>query len=170
MTTTQNGRRIAFLAGPFKGIVDPETGMVRAFERARFEALINHLEARGYAVFNAHKRESWGASMMTPEECTRIDYENIRDCDLFVAFPGYPASPGTHIELGWASALGKPMLVLLEEGHKYAYLLQGLHVVGDVSYVNMPTDEIGLMTFATALEEVEARLSAGGTGGSDEQR
>jgi len=163
MTATPNNQRMAFLAGPFKGIVDPETGMVRAFERERFEAMISHLEARGYTVNNAHKRENWGASMMTPQECTRLDYENIRDCDLFIAFPGYPASPGTHIELGWASALGKPMFILLEEGHKYAYLVQGLHVVGDVRYVNMPPDKIGLETFAAALEVAEARQSADDT-------
>lgn len=161
MTTTPNGRRMAFLAGPFKGILDPETGMVRAFERKRFEALINHLEARGYTVHNAHKRESWGASMMTAEECTRLDYENIRDCDLFVAFPGHPASPGTHIEIGWASALGKPMLLLLEGHHTYAFLIQGLHVVGDVSYVSMPSGEIGLEHFATALEKLEANQPYG---------
>jgi len=168
MTVTLNDRRTAFLAGPFKGIVDPKTGMVRAFERERFEALISHLEARGYTVYNAHRRESWGASMMTPEECTRLDYENIRDCDLFVAFPGDPASPGTHIEIGWASALGKPLLLLLEGDHNYAFLIQGLHVVGDVSYVDMPADELGLEHFATALEKVEARPRIGSTGGSHE--
>lgn len=148
---------MAFLAGPFKGIMDAETGMIRAFERERFEALINHLEARGYTVNNAHRRESWGAHFMAPEECTRLDYENIRDCDLFVAFPGHPASPGTHIEIGWASALGKPMILLLEESATYAFLIQGLHVVGDVSEVRMPAGEIGLDRFATALERLEVR-------------
>lgn len=94
--------------------------------------------------------------MMTPQECTRLDYEHIRDCDLFVAFPGSPASPGTHIELGWASALGRPMILLLEEG-SYAFLVQGLHVVGDVSYVNMPAAQLGVEEFETALDAFEAR-------------
>jgi hypothetical protein len=152
-----NDRHLAFLAGPFKGILDAETGMIGAFERDRYEALINHLDARGYSVHNAHKRESWGANFLTPEECTRLDYENIRDCDLFVAFPGHPASPGTHVEIGWASAFGKPMILLLEERNTYAFLVQGLHVVGDVSYVSMPTGKIGLEHFATALERFEAR-------------
>lgn len=44
---------------------------------------------------------------MTPQQCTKIDFEEISTCDLFVAFPGSPASPGTHIEIGWASALKK---------------------------------------------------------------
>ena len=156
--TTTNGRRKAFLAGPFKGIVDPETGTVRAFERERYEALISHLESRGYDVHNAHKRESWGATMMTPQECTKLDYEHIRDSDLFVAFPGAPASPGTHIEIGWASAMDKPIVLLLEEG-TYAFLIRGLHVVGNVTYVDMPAGKVGVDVFATALDELEARQS-----------
>lgn len=163
--STSNGRRMAFLAGPFKGIMDPKTGTIRAFERERYEALISHLEERGYVAYNAHKRESWGANFMTPEECTRLDYENIRDCDLFVAFPGSPASPGTHIEIGWAAALGKPMILLLEEDRSYAHLIRGLHVVGDVvSYVDMPSDATGVDRFATALEAYETRRGASPAG------
>lgn len=168
--TAPSTRRRAFLAGPFKGILDDATGEIRAFERQRYEALIRHLESRGYAVSNAHQREGWGKSFMAPEVCTRLDYEDIRGCDLFVAFPGHPASPGTHIEIGWASALGKPMILLLEEGHPYAFLIQGLHVVGDVSYLRMPTGEIGLDRFAAALEDFEARPPTGRAGGSHEQR
>lgn len=44
---------------------------------------------------------------MTPLQCTKIDFDEISTCDLFAAFPGSPASPGTHIEIGWASALKK---------------------------------------------------------------
>ena len=173
---TPDGRRLAFLAGPFKAIVDAETGVIRAFDRDRYEALINHLETCGYTVHNAHRRESWGAHFLSPEECTRLDYEHIRDCDLFVAFPGHPASPGTHIEIGWASAFGKPLILLLEEGHSYAFLIQGLHAVSDVSYVGMPTAEIGLEHFAAALEKLEARqrgrrdTGLAVPGGSDDHR
>lgn len=122
------------------------------FDRDRYEALIGHLEKCGYTVHNAHKRESWGANFLTPEECTRLDYEQIRDCDLFVALPGCPASPGTHIEIGWAAAFGKPLILLLEEDRTYAYLVRGLHTVGDVRYVSLPSGEIGLARFAAALD------------------
>lgn len=157
---TPKSHRTAFLAGPFKGIVDQETGVMRAFDRERYEALINYLETYGYTVYNAHKRESWGANFLSPEECTRLDYEQIRDCDLFVAFPGSPASPGTHIEIGWAVSFGKPLILLLEEGHTYAYLIQGLHTVSDVRYVSIPSAEIGLAQFAASLDELEARQNS----------
>lgn len=155
-----------FLAGPFKALVDPEVGQLRAFERSRYEALIDHLESRGYTVHNAHKREGWGAEFLQPEDCTRIDYEQIRNCSLFVTFPGDPASPGTHIEIGWAAALDKPIMLLLEDGYTYAFLVRGLHAIADVTSVVMPTDEIGLEAFATTLAALEDRLEHAPSGAS----
>lgn len=63
---------------------------------------------------------------MEPSECTRIDYNEIASCDAFIAFPCAPASPGTHIEIGWASAWKKPIVLLLEKGREYAFLVRGL--------------------------------------------
>lgn len=80
---------------------------------------------------------------MTPQQCTKIDFDEIRSCDLFVAFPGSPASPGTHIEIGWASALKKKIVLLLENERDYAFLIQGLSVVADVEYINFKgTDDL----------------------------
>jgi nucleoside 2-deoxyribosyltransferase len=124
--------RSVFLGGPFKAVVDAN-GTMRPEERSRLEKLIAGLEAAGYTVFNAHRRESWGARFMTPQECTRLDFEQISASEVFVAFPGCPASPGTHIEIGWASALGKPVVLLLEQDAEYAFLVRGLHTVGDVT-------------------------------------
>ena len=57
-------------------------------------------------------------------------------CDIFIAFPGIPASPGTHIEIGWASAFNKKIIFLLaDDEEKYAYLIRGLHKVTDVTYI-----------------------------------
>ncbi|MCY7856417.1 hypothetical protein OZL46_02870 [Bacillus sonorensis] len=96
-----------FLAGPFKSLVDENTGLMSLHERGKLESLISFFENEGWFVHNAHKREGWGKDFMTPQQCTKIDFEEISTCDLFVAFPGSPASPGTHIEIGWASALKK---------------------------------------------------------------
>ncbi|MGW6704625.1 nucleoside 2-deoxyribosyltransferase [Streptomyces sp. NPDC054956] len=128
--------RSVFLAGPFKALVDAD-GAMNTEARTRFETLIERLEAEDYHVYNAHRRESWGAKFLTPDECTRLDYDEISASTVFVAFPGHPASPGTHIEIGWASALGKPIVLLLEEGKDYAFLVRGLHTVADVTYLTI---------------------------------
>lgn len=129
-----------FLGGPFKGIVD-DSGTMHPQERARYEALISGLEAAGCHVDNAHRREGWGAAFLPPKECTRRDFDEIASSDVVVAFPGSPPSPGTHIELGWASALGKPLVLLIEEHTEYAFLVQGLGAVAAVTYIELAAGE-----------------------------
>ncbi|GAA2979862.1 nucleoside 2-deoxyribosyltransferase [Actinokineospora diospyrosa] len=131
---------VVFLGGPFKALVDAD-GVMRPDERARLESIIAGLESAGHTVYNAHRREGWGAKFLTPAECTRLDLDEITASDVFVAFPGSPASPGTHIEIGWASALGKPVVLLLEEGVEYAFLVRGLHTVTNVTYLTLAPGE-----------------------------
>ncbi|MEU1377430.1 nucleoside 2-deoxyribosyltransferase [Streptomyces triculaminicus] len=151
------GIRSVFLAGPFLQLLDPATGEMPESARSPFDTLIKHFEAQGLSVHNAHRREAWGADLMRPEVCTRIDQEEIRKADAFVALPGSPASPGTHIEIGWASAFGKPIVLLLERGRDYTFLVQGLHTVATVEYV-LHTDVAGALTAVDkALHQAVAR-------------
>nr|WGD80464.1 hypothetical protein P5659_13190 [Bacillus subtilis] len=76
-----------FLAGPFKSLVDENTGLMSLHERGKLESLISFFENEGWLVHNAHKREGWGKDFMTPQQCTKIDFDEISTCDLFVAFP-----------------------------------------------------------------------------------
>ena len=125
-----------FIGGPFKAYIDPKTNKMEERYKNKFLDLIIFFEERGYEVHNAHQRESWGENFWEPDDCTKLDYEEIASSDVFLAFPGSPASPGTHIEIGWASILQKKMVLLLEEGKYYAHLIKGLHTVGDVHYIH----------------------------------
>jgi nucleoside 2-deoxyribosyltransferase len=138
MMNATGGR--VFLAGPFKQLMDPETRLLGLLMKQRLEAIIHLLERKRFAVHCAHRREGWGADMMTPEDCTRIDYQEISAADILLAFPGSPASPGTHIEIGWASAMKKKIVLLLEHDKEYAFLVRGLHRVADVTEVVFTTD------------------------------
>ncbi|MBD5574782.1 5-hydroxymethylcytidine 5'-monophosphate nucleosidase subunit BcmB [Clostridium botulinum] len=125
-----------FLAAPFKGTIKEKQSIMKEQEKKRIEDLILFLEEKGLEVDNAHKREEWGANFMSPDQCTKLDYDAIKECDLFIAFPGVPVSPGTHIEIGWASAMGKEIILLLaEKEENYAYLIRGLHTVSNVHYI-----------------------------------
>lgn len=143
-------RKKLFLAGPFKSLVNPKTGVMDHYEKQKLMQLIAYFEEKGFAVHNAHKREGWGKDFMTPHECTAIDFAEISACDLFVAFPGSPPSPGTHIEIGWASALQKPIILLLEEGKDYAFLIQGLESMAPVTYMYYQEEA----DYLTKLEEM----------------
>lgn len=115
--------RKMFLIGPFKALVDADTHVMGDAAIDKYTSIIDFFETQGWDVHCAHRREHWGREFMEPSECTRIDYTEIAACDVFVAFPGAPASPGTHIEIGWASAWNKPIVLLLDEGAEYAFLV-----------------------------------------------
>ena len=95
-----------FVAAPFKQAIDPETSAFDTALRRQITNLIKFLSTAGYEVRSAHLHEAWGTMMVSPEECTRRDFEDINACEWLIAIPGSPASPGTCVELGWASALG----------------------------------------------------------------
>lgn len=141
-----------FLAGPFKALVDPALNRMSPKAVAMFEPLITHFEALGWEVHSAHRRESWGREFMAPDECTKIDFDEISACDRFVAYPGSPPSPGTHVELGWASALRKDITLLLEDGVEYAFLVRGLPVLTRVRHFSY-TGEVAPHALAQLLAE-----------------
>ena len=155
--------RSVFVAGPFKALVDPATGEMDASHKERLLRLIDFFERRGVTVYNAHRREAWGKEFLAPEECTRIDFEEIGAADLFVALPGSPASPGTHVEIGWASALRKPLVLLLEEDREYAFLVRGLPEVARARLVWFSDDDGLFEGLEAALAELlpGAALPAG---------
>ena len=146
-----------FLAGPFKSLVDDQTGMMSDTSIGLFKPIIEHFENSGWKVHSAHRREGWGREFMTPDDCTRVDYEEIARCDFFVAFPGSPASPGTHIELGWASALGKPVIMLLEADKTYAYLVQGLRQVTHVESIVYENNRIDPLLIEQAISNYSGK-------------
>jgi nucleoside 2-deoxyribosyltransferase len=126
--------RSMFLAGPFTGTIEASTGVMSRSHRSRIGRLLDYFEGSGWQVFNAHRRESWGQDWYEPEICTPLDFKEIRQADVLVAFPGYPPSPGTHVEIGWATVMGKPIFLILEPDVEPAALISGLHTVATVVY------------------------------------
>lgn len=134
-------RKKAFLGAPFANYINGETGVLHEDKKSFIMRLADALEKNGYVVTNSHLREDWGKSQMAPEVCTILDYEGIMDANVFVVIPGNPASGGTHIELGWASANNIKTIMLLKEGEKYSKLVHGLGKIGNVKYVHYKTIE-----------------------------
>ncbi len=125
----------AFIGAPFSLWINTKTGELFKAKKAMVNSLISCLDNKGFLVDNSHLREDWGKAWMSPENCTPLDYKHIKDADLFIAIPGDPPSGGVHIELGWASALNKRIIILLEEGLNYSNLVLGLHKVAKVDYI-----------------------------------
>lgn len=85
------------------------------------------LEA-GHEVFLAIRKEEFGAALRPPELCTPFDMLEMETADCVVVFAG--KSYGTHVELGWAAALNKPLIIIDQENEQETTpLLTGLSSV-----------------------------------------
>ena len=126
---------IVFLAAPFHGYLDAEGQKMVPDKITMIQNLLAFLRAKGFVAQSAHEREAWGEDWYGPEVCTPLDIETIRVSDLVIAIPGPPLSGGVHVELGWASCLGRRIVLLLEKDHTYSNLVMGLGELTDVRYI-----------------------------------
>jgi len=119
-----------YISAPFRvhtsEIEGREYGVLNSENYKQFlenvEQLIKKL---GFKVCLPHRDEGqWGNIYIRPEDITEICFNLIRSSDILVVFPG--KSRGVHIEIGYASALGKKLLVFLSKGEKESTLLEGL--------------------------------------------
>ena len=142
-----------FIAAPFWSYVNKETGEFDGQAFTSLSRILEHFDDKGCVVHNAHRREKWGQAFMEPEEFTPLDYQQICASDVIVALPGSPASPGTHIEIGWASANKVPMVLILEAGKEYAGLLVGLDRFAPVRTLKVD-GELDLELLDRTIEEL----------------
>ena len=139
-----NSGPIVFLGGPIQHCVAPSETFEPAFRRL-LQALIEALEAHGFRVSSAHRFECFGEMDVAGQELAvcRRDFAWMNSANIFVCvLPSAPTggsvrSDGTCVELGWASALGKPILMVLEETDNHSHLINGLGAVADVTVMSV---------------------------------
>ncbi|ARE20924.1 nucleoside 2-deoxyribosyltransferase [Lactococcus lactis] len=99
------------LGTPITGILNDKSKK-RCLEREKFICeFINVLRSQGHEVFCAIEIEKFGEKIAPGEICTQRDFEAMKKCDVYVAFPN--DSYGCAVELGWASAFGKPIFLAI---------------------------------------------------------
>ncbi|MEU3372079.1 hypothetical protein ABZ734_16645 [Streptomyces sp. NPDC006660] len=151
-----------FLAAPFVQFIEADNGVVSPLWRARLSSLRDALLDAGHAVFNAHHNEGWGEWGLPPQECVPSDFRALQCADLVLAYPGTPASSGVALELGWASAMRKPVALLLDPGTAYSPMISAL---GEVSPV-LPLDFDGSWSEPSVRAAVAAALGWAGALGA----
>lgn len=115
-----------FLSAPFTQLIDAETSELSKDARAGLEAIIDHLEARGWTVANAHRRERWGAVLDSPLTALTADLAGIGEASALVAILGAPPSPGVQLEVGFALARGKKIVLIVDDDDPVPYLIRGV--------------------------------------------
>jgi nucleoside 2-deoxyribosyltransferase len=116
-----------FLAAPFTQLLQRESDSQNIGNyRAVLESIIELFDANNIEVFNAHKREAWGENLQPPAKALGYDLDEIARSDLLVMIIGSPPSPGVQLELGYAIALNKPIVLLSKKDDFVPYLVRGL--------------------------------------------
>lgn len=122
-----------FLGGPIQ-YASPGNDRFDVSLRHAIESFVSILLSEGYKVFSAHFEEGFGEIDYTNQYkfVAQRDFDWMKQCDIYVALlpndgAGRPyRSDGTCIELGWASALNKPVVTILEDEVKHSHLIRGL--------------------------------------------
>jgi nucleoside 2-deoxyribosyltransferase len=134
-----------FVGGPIQKAIN-RTGAFDTEIRQVIETVLDVVNKANYQVLSAHVYERFGEMDVQGqfrEVCAR-DYKWMQECDLFIAI--FPldshgkaiCTSGTSVELGWASAMGKPIILVRDPAPKYSHLIMGLDVVTQVMevYIN----------------------------------
>jgi nucleoside 2-deoxyribosyltransferase len=117
---------VVFLSAPLtQYLADGGPSALMDSFREHWNGLAEALERSGHQVISAHRREIWGASIDSPDVALKDDLEGLRASDLVLAYIGSPPSPGVQLELGYAIAHHKSILVFIDEGQDTPYLVRG---------------------------------------------
>lgn len=92
-----------------------------------YELLLSYGE-----VYFPLKKEAYGLDKTagSGEVCTKIDYEKVNEADLIVAFP--ENSQGVAVEIGWASSVGKKILLFIDNNYHQSELIRFIDTITEV--------------------------------------
>lgn len=134
-----------FLGGPVQYAVSPD-GKFEGHLKQVILKLVGVLLSAGYQVDSCHLEEDFGRDIPADTaDLAARDYHWMKKCDAYVALFSSDAdghlrrSDGTCIEIGWATALKKPVLLVLDgiSETSCSHLLQGLAAAGNICLTDM---------------------------------
>lgn len=121
-----------FIACPFIKYMNGTTFKDSAF-RMFIEQLYDLCTEYAPEVFLSLKREEYGAKPLPYYSCS-MDLDEARDSDVMVVIPD--DSMGVAVEIGWMSAMKKPIILVLNQNQIYSPLVKNIHKItpGDTVY------------------------------------
>ena len=134
-----------FVGGPIQNAIGPD-GIFNVEIGHLIKSVLKALKKASCHIVSAHVYENFGEMDVRgkfQQVCAR-DYQWMRECDLFLAILPLDShgkaiyTSGTFVELGWASAMGKPIVLVRDPAPKYSHLIAGLDAVTRVAevYIN----------------------------------
>lgn len=118
-----------FISCPFISKIDGNT-IDKEYEKFT-DNLFHTCKEFSRSVFMALKREDYGRKKLK-KYTVDLDFNEMKTCDLVICIP--ENSSGVAVELGWASALKKHIILLLKTDKKYSPLVRNI--------INLTTGEV----------------------------
>ena len=106
--------------------------------RLFIECLYKNLKTKYKNVFLALEREKYGENKMEGSECTPLDFEEMKSTDILIALP--EDSMGVAVEVGWASALNKEIVLILDQKYVVSPLIECIGTVTDCKSYSINTN------------------------------
>lgn len=118
-----------FLAAPSLRLTGPSDGVFTLALRSKVSALREALLDAGVTVYSQHHDDCWttrgiGTGFRVPSA-----FRGMQSADLAFAYVESPLSAGVGMELGWASALRKPLVLLVDHAAAHNPMISTLEEV-----------------------------------------
>lgn len=157
-----------FVGGPIQHAIAMD-GSWKLGLRDNLTKILTALRSDEFEVFSAHEHELWGEVDWSgnPASVVQRDFSWMQSADIYAAvLPdenphcGNPMrSDGTAIELGWASALQKPIALIWNEFGAHSLITRGLSAVTQVASISfeaaMETPSIVPKSLRTLLNRAD---------------
>ena len=143
----------AYIAAPYtsKSVTqsNPHHGKITDASYINFlDSIESVTRSSGFQTFLPHRDlHNWGTANLSAEEIGRKSMEEVQNSDLLIAYP--EQSVGVNIELGWASASNKKILILVNENERISIMHSGLKGVTDSKIIRFRD----IMDLRTKLRE-----------------
>jgi nucleoside 2-deoxyribosyltransferase len=119
------------------------------------------LQKANYRVLSPHIVEDFGnLALVDSTEIVLRDYHWMQFCDVYIALfvksnaQQYIRSDGTHVEIGWASAMRKPIILLGDDvpSKENSHLVRGLGAISHVQFVSIADIQLDPDTLITIVQ------------------
>jgi nucleoside 2-deoxyribosyltransferase len=93
--------------------------------RRKLEKILSSLEKAGYKTFNLFRDMNWKVKELPPGKAISLAFEKIKKCDaILVLLDDRKETQGIYLEIGFAKALGKKIILLIFDRLSFPILRQ----------------------------------------------
>jgi nucleoside 2-deoxyribosyltransferase len=151
-----------FLAAPSLRLTGPADGVFTLALRAKVTALRDALLDSGVTVYSQHHDDCWTTRGLGTGFRVPSAFRGMQSADLAFAYVESPLSAGVGMELGWASALRKPVVLLVDHAAAHNPMISTLEEVSPVLPLRFDTGWTGQSlrhAVVTALDWADTALT-----------